>query len=95
PYYHIHLDGLKDVWRVGIFDESGNAVPHRQFKTRTGLVLSFRPGSAEFVAGSIGNYQLAFEMGSKGTVGTVYPVKARLVRSSKPYKPEDPQLVRP
>ncbi|HXZ92131.1 MAG TPA: hypothetical protein VEG36_04545, partial [Burkholderiales bacterium] len=47
PYYHIHLDGLKDVWRVGIFDESGNAVPHRQFKTRTGLVLSFRPGSAE------------------------------------------------
>jgi len=95
PYYHFYLDGMKDVWRVGIFDGDGKPVPHRQFKTRTGVVLSFRPLEKDFVPGIIGAYRLAFEMGPKGTVGSVYPVKARLVRSSRPYKPEDPQVIKP
>ena len=87
PYYHLHLEGLKGAWRVGLLDSDGLPVAHKQFKARSGLVVSFQPTKGKFVQGRIGSYLLAFQMGSKGEVGTEYRVKARLTRSDKHYEP--------
>lgn len=87
PHYHLHLSGLKDAWRVGVFDGDGKPVEHRQFKTKTGVVVSFRPAKDKFVDGRIGSYLLAFEMEPKGKIGTDYQVKTRLVRSDRHYEP--------
>jgi hypothetical protein len=87
PFYQLHLSGLKDAWRVGLFDSDGKPVEYRQFKTRTGVVVSFRPTKDKFVDGRIGSYLLAFEMEPKGKIGTNYQVKTRLVRSDRHYEP--------
>jgi hypothetical protein len=94
PYYHLHLDGLRGAWRVGLLDSHGMPVAHRQFKSRTGIVVSFHPSKREFVDGRIGSYMLAFEMGSKGRVGAEYRVKARLTRGKRHYEPYQEQVAR-
>lgn len=86
PYYHLHLDGLSGAWRLGLLDSEGMPVAHRQFKTRRGIVVSFRPSKGKFIAGQIGSYLLAFEMRSNGKVGTEYRVKARLARSDRHFE---------
>ncbi len=87
-YYHLHLDGLKNAWRVGLLDSNGNPVPHRQFATRRGIVVSFRPDKSAYIDGRIGNYLLAFEMGTNGTVGAEYRIKTRLTHGAQPYAPK-------
>ena len=87
PYYNIHLDGLQAAWDVGLYDARGTPIEHKQFNTRTGLVISFRPSKENYLEGRIGNYFLGFEMGPKGKPGTKYKVKARLERSDSPFEP--------
>jgi hypothetical protein len=89
PYFHIYLDGMKGAWRVGLLDATGQPVEHKQFLTRKGLVVSFRPDQDKYVAGQIGNYQLAFEMNPIGKTGSEYKVKTRLVRSDRHFAPGD------
>jgi hypothetical protein len=86
PYYHVFFDGLDDVWDVGLFDAKGNLVPHQQFKTPTGIVMSFRPGKEDYIEGQIGDYFLAFKMGPEGKPEVEYKVKVRVERSEQPYK---------
>lgn len=94
PFYHVFFDGLDDVWNVGLFDAKGDPVPHQQFKTPTGVVISFRPSKEDYIEGQIGDYLFAFEMGPEGKLGIEYKVKVRLDRSDRPYKPEkgEPKL---
>jgi len=86
PYYHVHLDGLKNAWRVGLFDAAGRPVKYRQFKTARGIVLSFRPSKRDFADGRLGSYLLAFELGANGRIGTEYSVRTRLVRSDRHFQ---------
>lgn len=88
PYYHIHLDGLRDAWDVSLLDSEGHPVDHEFVRTRSGAVLSFRPTMEKFIDGSIGNYLLAFEMRPQGKVGTEYRVKTRLTVSDRHYAPK-------
>ena len=87
PFYNIYLDGLKQAWDVGLYDAKGRPVEHKQFNTRAGLVISFRPSRENYLEGRIGNYLLGFEMSSKGTPGTEYKVKTRVQRSDRPFEP--------
>lgn len=91
PWYHVFLDGLGDVWNTGLFDTRGKVVPHQQFKTPTGIVLSFRPSAEDYIEGQIGSYFLAFEMGPKGKLGVKYRVRTRVERSDRPYQPAKPR----
>ena len=91
PFYHMFLDGLDDVWTVGLFDAKGKPVPHQQFKTPTGIVISFRPSKEHYIEGQIGDYLLVFEMGPKGKLGVKYKVRTRLERSDRPYEPGKPK----
>ena len=90
PYYHMFLDGLEDIWKVKLIDAEGNPAPFEQFKTHTGIVLSFRPSKENYIEGQIGNYALAFEIGPRGKLGAEYKIKTRLETGNKHYagKPE-------
>ncbi|MBI4241090.1 MAG: hypothetical protein HY613_05180, partial [Candidatus Rokubacteria bacterium] len=88
PFYHIFFDGLDDVWTVGLFDAKGKPVQHQQFKTPTGIVISFRPSEEQYIETLIGDYFLAFEMGPKGKLAVKYKVKTRLKVSERPYEPK-------
>lgn len=85
PYYNIFLEGLGAAWIVGLVDSKGRPAPHELFKTRNGVVISFRPSKEKFSPGLIGDYMLVFQMSQKGKVGTKYRVKARLETSDRSY----------
>jgi hypothetical protein len=87
PYYHVFFDNLDKSWDIGLFDAQGRPVPHQQFDTETGTVISFRPHRQAYLEGQVGNYFLAFEMGQGGKPGAEYAVKTRLQRSDTPYSP--------
>jgi hypothetical protein len=87
PYYHIYLEGLGDVWDVGLFDPKGKPIQYEQFATKNGKVLSFRPDKSHYLDGQIGDYLLAFEMGPAGKVNNEYRVNTRVDRSDRPYQP--------
>ena len=63
------------------------ALPHDRFKTKDGIVLSFRPDKEHFIDGMVGDYLLVFQMGPKGKPGVEYTIRTRLERSDKPYRP--------
>ena len=78
PTYRMSFEGLRDVWTLGLMHADGTRVPYELERTRTGLLLSFRPSKEKFVKGSIGDYVLIFQMGPKGVPGKKYDVKASL-----------------
>jgi hypothetical protein len=86
-FYHVFIDGLRDGWNVGLFDVEGNPVEYDEFKTATGIVLSWRPIARDYVEGRIGDYLIAFELGLKGKPGTEYRVRMRIEQSDRPYAP--------
>jgi len=87
PYYHLHLDGMNNHWRVGLFDTKGSPIPHRQFRTAKGVVLSFLPNERNYTNGRFRSYLLAFELAPGGRVGFDYDVRTRLVRSDEYFFP--------
>lgn len=87
PYYNVFFDGLDDIWKIEVFDPNGNPVRVPQSKTRTGIVISFRPEKRFFENGKIGDYAFVFTMGRKGKVGQEYRINIRLEASDKPFKP--------
>lgn len=88
PYYNVFFDGLDKVWDVGLFDGQGKPVPYQQFKTPSGIVISFQPDQKGNLDGQIDNYFFAFEISPRGKLGLEYKVKTRLERSDSPYQPE-------
>lgn len=88
PYYHIFFDGLDDVWDIGLFEGQGKLVPYQQFKTPSGIVISFQPDKKGYLDGQIGNYFFAFEMSPRGKLGFEYKIKTHLEISDSPYQPE-------
>jgi hypothetical protein len=88
PWYNFFIDGLDDVWKVGLFDPKGDPAPYYQFQTQSGIVISFRPSEENFIDGQIGNYFFGFEMGPNGLPGKEYSVQMRVERSDKPYRPD-------
>lgn len=87
PYYNVFFDGLEDIWRVELYDPNGKLIRAPQWKTQTGVVVSFRPEKQFFLDGKIGDYTFVFKMGPKGKVGTEYRIQTRLEAGDKPYKP--------
>ena len=85
PYYNVYLDGIVDIWDVDLVDSRDNPVVHEQFRTKTGIVLSFRPSKEEYIDGQIGNYRLVFAMGKAAKVGETYAIKTRVERSNRPF----------
>ena len=86
PYYHLYFSGLADVWTVDLVDREGKPVPHDRFKTKDGIVLSFRPDKPHFIDGLVGDYLLVFHMRAKGKPGVEYTIGTRLERSDRPYR---------
>ena len=87
PFYNVFFDGLEDIWTIQVFDPNGKLVRMPQWKTQTGIVISFRAEKRFFEKGKIGDYSLVFRMGRTGKVGQEYRIKTRLEASDKPYKP--------
>ena len=87
-WYNLFLDGLKDVWDVGLYDPQGNPVLHKKFKQPSGVVLSFRPSKEHYIEGQIGDYFLVFKMGMKGKPGVDYRIPMRVERSDRLFDPK-------
>jgi alpha-tubulin suppressor-like RCC1 family protein len=87
PVYSIVLEGLGDVWRVGLFNGNGDPVQHSRTPIRNGVVISFQPSKESYIEGLIGDYLLGFQMGPKGKVGADYNIKTRLIVGDNPYDP--------
>jgi len=87
PYYNVFFDGLDDIWKIELIDPNGKPVRIVQLKTKTGIVISFRPEKQFFEKGKIGEYAFVFTMGPKGKSGTEYKIKTRLETGDKPFKP--------
>jgi hypothetical protein len=87
PVYSIFLEGLGDVWRVGLFDTTGKPTEHQRTAIRNGVVLSFQPSKENYIEGQIGDYMLVFEMGPKGKPGVRYNVRTRLETGDRSYEP--------
>jgi hypothetical protein len=90
PFYNVFLDGLEDVWAVGLFDPAGEPVPFARFDTDQGVVLSFRPDEKLFIDGQIGDYLLVFQMGPNGKPGQRYEIKTRVEASDQQFSPGGP-----
>ena len=85
PFYNVFFDDIDPAWKISVVDPKGQPVTVRQTKTKSGIVVSFRPAAALFKDGKIGDYSFVFEMGPGGKPGTEYRVKTRLEASNKPF----------
>ncbi|MEZ4811124.1 MAG: hypothetical protein R2819_12255 [Allomuricauda sp.] len=87
PYYHIYLDDFDpELWRVDLRTNSDQPVNYEVNRTKTGVVISFRPGKEEFVQKSIGEYDLVFNATGNVKAHTRYVVKTRLEVSDYRYQ---------
>jgi hypothetical protein len=87
-FQNIFLDGLDlNKWDVGLYGRRGDPVDFQLTRTRRGVVISFRPDSANYVDGRIGDYELGFFLKPGAPPGR-YRVNARLTVSDKPYGAE-------
>jgi photosystem II stability/assembly factor-like uncharacterized protein len=78
PFYNFVLDGLDpEIWDVGVFTFRGLPVDHQVVRTRTGVVVSFRPDREGYREKSVGDYYLAFALRPGGKPDR-YVVKASL-----------------
>ncbi len=90
PFYHIFLEGLTEGWEVDLVDAFGERVDVEQFKSGSGVVLSFRPQKELFIDGQIGDYFLAFRLGKEGKPGREIKVKSKVKMSDKAFAPANP-----
>jgi photosystem II stability/assembly factor-like uncharacterized protein len=85
PYYHIHLNGPLDAWKIDLFDVNGERIEHKQVPTRSGMVISVRPDKVDFLENQIGDYFITFEMTEKGKPGVDYAFKTRVETGDSHY----------
>ena len=87
---NVFFEGLNSHWNVDLFDAAGRRVPHKTFKTPTGVVVSFRPSKENYLDGQIGNYFFVFDAGPKAKLGVNYEIKTHLEISKLRYAPRRP-----
>ncbi len=85
PYYHMYLDDFDPrAWQVTLVDKLGEPIDYEMNKTKTGIVLSFRPDKKNYIEKQIGDYYLVFE-GANATLKKEYAFKTRLEVSDYRY----------
>ena len=85
PYYHMFFDGIDPVqWSVTLINKLGDPVRSEFNRTRSGIVISFRPDKNGYIEKQIGDYYLVFE--SKQLRGQKkFTIKTRLEVSDYRY----------
>lgn len=92
PWHHIFLDEFDPrVWDVDLYNEKGDLVEQVIRRTKTGIVLSFRPSKMLYREGEIGDYFLGFAAKDGVKLGTEYRIKSRLEVSDFPVPGKSPQ----
>jgi len=78
PFYRFFFDGRDTrFWDVTVLTSKGDLVPHELTRTKTGVVLTFRPDKDHFLSGKVGDYELVFAR-KAGAKGMKYAFGARL-----------------
>jgi len=87
PFYNIYLDGFKpDIWNVGIITKKGLVVDFTNYKTRKGVILTFRPDEKLFNKNKLNDYELIF-FKKGGVISKKQKIRTRITASDMPYQP--------
>jgi hypothetical protein len=85
PFYHLYFDDLDPrLWNVALFTGAGEPADFELFRTKSGVVLSFRPSKELFRPKGLGDYLLAFVPTARVKPGAS-EIRTRLEVSDKPF----------
>jgi hypothetical protein len=85
PFYTYELGNLNPSWHVGLFDPRDQPVPFEQRRTKTGMLISFRPSPEYFKNGKIGDYYFTFETSDPSLIGKEQAVRMSLRAGKEPF----------
>jgi hypothetical protein len=85
-FYHLYLDGVDpEIYSIDLLDARDEEVKFEMMRTKTGVIVSFRPNKSDLGEKQVPDYQLVFE-NSKPGAAKESEVKVKLEVSNYPLQ---------